>query len=58
MTDRTFRLLERYQWLDEHLRGAQANRFAGPFELLRLKKLQLTIKDRLAQLARPPLTSS
>lgn len=54
MTDRVFRLLERHQKLDEHLRRAQARRSADPFEILRLKKLKLSIKDRLARLVRLP----
>jgi len=56
MSDRTFRLLERHQRLDERLRRVQAARFADPFEILRLKKLKLILKDRLARLARSPLT--
>jgi uncharacterized protein YdcH (DUF465 family) len=56
MSDRTFRLLERHPRLDERLRHAQATRFADPFEILRLKKLKLIIKDRLARLARSALT--
>jgi uncharacterized protein len=54
MTDRTFRLLERHQKLDELLRRSQARRFADPFEIARLKKLKLAIKDRLARFARSP----
>ena len=56
MSDRSFQLLERHQRLDERLRCVQASRFADPFEILRLKKLKLIIKDRLARLARSPLT--
>lgn len=58
MTDRSFRLLERHQKVDERLRRVQASRFADPFEILRLKKLKLAIKDRLARRARSPLASS
>ena len=57
MTDRTFRLLERHQRLDERLRRMQASRFPDPWEILRLKKLKLAIKDRLARLARSPLAA-
>lgn len=53
MSDTTFRLLERHQKLDDHLRRAQSKRFADPFEIARLKKLKLLIRDRLAWLARP-----
>lgn len=56
MSDRTFRLFERHQRLDESLRHAQARRFPDPFEIARLKKLKLIVKDRLARLARSPLT--
>lgn len=54
MSDRIFHLLERHQKLDEHLRRAQARRFADPLEIMRLKKLKLAIKDRLAFFARRP----
>lgn len=50
MSDRYFRLLERHQKLDERLRLLQRLRAADPFELARLKKLKLAIKDRLAGL--------
>jgi uncharacterized protein YdcH (DUF465 family) len=56
MSDRYFRLLERHQRLDERLRNLQRRRFADPFELARLKKLKLAIKDRLARLIRKPGT--
>ncbi|MGE3692870.1 MAG: DUF465 domain-containing protein [Novosphingobium sp.] len=53
MTTRTYRLLERHQKLDERLRRIQAMRFPDPFEIVRLKKLKLAIKDRIARLAAP-----
>lgn len=56
MSDRYFRLLERHQKLDERLRSLQRRRFSDPFELARLKKLKLAIKDRLARLIRKPGT--
>ena len=49
MSDRVFRLLERHQKLDEALRLAQRRRLADPFEIVRLKKLKLAIKDRLTR---------
>jgi uncharacterized protein YdcH (DUF465 family) len=52
MSDTVFRLLERHQKLDERLRLAQRRRWADPFEISRLKKLKLLIKDRLARIAR------
>lgn len=51
MSDRLFRLLERHQKLDEALRKVQTRRWPDPFEIARLKKLKLAIKDRLARLS-------
>jgi len=56
MSDRVFRLMERHQKLDDALRRLQSRRFVDPFEVLRLKKLKLAIKDRLARLSRSPAT--
>lgn len=50
MSERKYRLMERHQKLDELLRREQSRRFADPFEIARLKKLKLAIKDRLAGL--------
>ena len=47
MSDHVYRLLERHQKLDDLLRRAQSRRTADPFEILRLKKLKLAIKDRI-----------
>ena len=52
MSNSVYRLLERHQKLDELLRLAQRRRWADPFEVARLKKLKLAVKDRLARLAR------
>lgn len=52
MSDRYFRLLERHQKLDERLRLLQRLRGADPFEVARLKKLKLALKDRLSGLLR------
>jgi hypothetical protein len=54
MSDRNFLLLQRHQRLDDKLRSAQSRRFADPFEIMRLKKLKLAIKDRLSRLTRRP----
>ncbi|WP_225009800.1 YdcH family protein [Novosphingobium percolationis] len=51
LRQRAFRLLERHQKLDAALRAAQGRRWVDPFEVARIKKLKLMIKDRLAQLA-------
>lgn len=52
MSDQAYLLLERHQKLDERLRRAQKRRFVDPFEIARLKKLKLAVKDALARLAR------
>lgn len=52
MSDRMYRLMERHQKLDRLIAAAQKRRFGNPFELLRLKKLKLAIKDRIASAAR------
>lgn len=54
MSERIYLLLERHQKLDDQIRRAQLRRFVDPFEIVRLKKLKLAIKDRLARLARRP----
>ena len=54
MSDRLFRLMERHQKLDRLIVAAQRRRIGDPFELLRLKKLKLAIKDRIAALVRHP----
>ena len=58
MSDRLFRLLERHQQIDTELRSAQRRRWVDPFEIARLKKLKLALKDRLARIARrKPVTA-
>lgn len=57
MSNRVYRLLERHQKLDETIRRAQSGRRTDPFEILRLKKLKLAIRDRLASLMRQPRTT-
>lgn len=49
MSDRYFLLLERHQKQDEALRLARRSRWADPFEIARIKRLKLAIKDRLAR---------
>lgn len=48
--DYLYRLLERHQKLDRMITAAQRNRFGDGLELLRLKKLKLAIKDRIARI--------
>ncbi|MEO0030730.1 MAG: hypothetical protein RIS94_488 [Pseudomonadota bacterium] len=52
MSDRIYRLLERHQKLDALIHAARARRWVDPFEIVRLKKLKLMLKDRLHRLAR------
>ena len=48
MSDPIFRLMERHQQLDARLQSARTRRWTDPFEIARLKKLKLALKDRLA----------
>ncbi len=50
MSDHVFRLLERHQRLDSRLQQARSRQWADPFEIARLKKLKLAIKDRVSRL--------
>ena len=50
MSEHVFRLLERHQRLDSRLQQARTLRWADPFEIARLKKLKLAIKDRVNRL--------
>lgn len=52
MSDHVFRLMERHQKLDRLLQEARRRRWSDPLEVLRLKKLKLAIKDRLARAMR------
>ncbi len=50
MSDRYFILLERHQKLDEALHLARRKRWVDPFEIARIKKLKLVVKDRLSRM--------
>lgn len=52
MSNLLYRLMERHKQLDERLRSAQSRRFADPFEIRRLKKLKLMLKDRIGRLTK------
>ena len=52
MSDSVFRLMERHQKLDDALRLALRRTARDPFEIVRLKKLKLAIKDRMLRLLR------
>ena len=52
MNWRVFRLHEMHSRIDEALRAEQQRNYRNPFEIMRLKKLKLALKDRLAAIAR------
>jgi uncharacterized protein YdcH (DUF465 family) len=52
MSDRVFRLMERHQRIEDRLHGLRTLRWPDPFEIARLKKLKLAIKDRVAKALR------
>lgn len=54
MSWQTFRLQEMHRRIDQALRAEQARRFCDPFEIMRLKRLKLAIRDRLARLRPAP----
>jgi uncharacterized protein len=54
MSWRAFRLIDMHGRIDDALRAEQRRKVPNPFEIMRLKKLKLAIKDRLAALSRTP----
>ena len=54
MSWRTFQLTELHRKIDDLIRNEQRRSFPNPFEIMRLKKRKLAVKDRLAALARKP----
>lgn len=58
MTERMFRLLERYQRLDALLAMARSRRFADPLEIARLRKRKIRLRGRLALLLSSPPAAS
>lgn len=52
MSDRLFRLMERHQYLDRLIDAAASRRGSDAFEIARLKKLKLAVKDRIARFVR------
>lgn len=50
MTDRMFRLLERYQKLDTLIQRARTRRIVDPLEIAWLRKRKLELRARLASL--------
>ena len=53
MSNHLFRLTVTHQRLDEAIRAEMKRRLPDSIRLLRLKKLKLAVKDRLAALMRP-----
>jgi len=53
MTDKAYLLLRRHQQLDDQLHRARTRTWPDPFEIARLKKLKLAVKDRLSRLIWP-----
>ena len=54
MNTHIYRLTVLHRKLDDPVRRERGPRGGDPFRLLRLKKLKLAVKDRLAMLARRP----
>jgi hypothetical protein len=52
MSTEVFRLTATHQRLDEAIRAEMTRRLPDSIRLLRLKKLKLAVKDRLAALMR------
>lgn len=50
MSDRTFRLMQYHQKLDEELRAELRSNWPSFAKIQRLKKLKLTVKDKLQRL--------
>jgi hypothetical protein len=50
-----FRLTQIHRQLDEAIRRESARAAGDRYRVLRLKKLKLAVKDRLARLMRKPL---
>jgi len=51
VTVHAFRLMEAHQRIDDQLRLESGRRWPDAFKLMRLKKMKLRIKDRLAAIA-------
>lgn len=54
MSWKAFRLNEMHSRIDAAIRAEQQRKNPSPFEIMRLKKLKLAIKDRIFALAREP----
>ena len=52
MSNRTYRLMEYHQRLDAELRGEMRRSWPSFARIQRLKRLKLTVKDKLQRLVR------
>jgi uncharacterized protein len=52
MSNRTFRLMEYHQRLDDELRGEMRRSWPSFSRIQRLKRLKLAVKDKLQSLTR------
>ena len=52
MHPRLYRLIETHQRIDRDLRLEQRRAFPDPFQLMRLKKLKLRVKDLIQRFSR------
>ena len=57
MSSATYRLTHIHRRLDEAIAGETSRRLPDSLRLLRLKRLRLAVKDRLASLMRRSLTA-
>lgn len=57
MSSATYRLTHIHRRLDEAIAGESSRRLPDSLRLLRLKKLRLAVKDRLATLIRRSLAA-
>lgn len=55
MSERTFRLLEHHQKIDERLRCEQSRRIPDPFVITRLTQMKRQLRATLASLVRLPV---
>lgn len=57
MSSSTYRLTQTHRRLDDAISSEMSRRLPDSLKLLRLKKLRLLVKDRLAKLMRSPVTA-
>jgi uncharacterized protein len=48
MSNQVFHLMERHQQIDRRIQEALLRRWTDPLEIIKLKKLKLAVKDRIA----------